>query len=60
MPLNSEVAAMALQMFRKSAGSDRTVDRKASQSRRTRRSSVLPMALEMDMVIVVVLSIDYE
>ena len=40
MPLSSEFAAMALQMFRKSAGSDRMVDRKVSQSWRARRSSV--------------------
>ena len=53
MPLNSDFAAMALQMFRKSAASDRTVDRNVSQSWRTRSSRVLPMALEMDMVVVV-------
>ncbi len=60
MPLNLEFAAMALQMFRKSVASDKTVDRNVSQSWRTRSSRVLPMALEMDMVVVVILSRDYE
>ena len=50
MPFNSEHAAMALQIFRKSVGSDRTVDRKVSQSWRTRSSRVLAM-VDMDMVV---------
>ena len=49
MPFNSEHAAMALQMFRKRAGLDRTVDRNVSQSWRTRSSRVLAMAMAMDM-----------
>ena len=54
MPLSSEHAAMALQMFRKRAGSDRTVDRKVSQSWRTRSSRALAMAMAMGMVVVFV------
>ena len=47
MPLSSEHAAMALQMFRKSVASDRTTDRNVSQSWRTRSSRVLAMAMDM-------------
>ena len=50
MPLNSDFAAMALQMCRKSVGLDRTVDRKVSQSRRTRILSALAMAIDMIVV----------
>lgn len=57
MPLSSEHAAMALQMFRKSVGSDRTADRKVSQSWRRRSSSVLVIAMEMDMVVVLMMKI---
>ena len=42
---------MALQMFRKSAGSDRTVDRKVSQSWRTRSSSALDIGDGEDMMV---------
>ena len=45
---------MALQMFRKSVASVRMVDRKVSQSWRTRSSSALAMAMEMAMDMVVV------
>ena len=38
---------MALQMFRKSVASDRTTDRKVSQSWRTRSSRVLAIAMDM-------------
>ena len=41
---------MALQMFRKSVGLDRTVESNVSQSWRTRSSRTSPMEIETDMV----------
>jgi hypothetical protein len=49
IPLSSEHADIdiALAMFRKSDGFERTVDRKVSQSWRTMSSSMSPMELNM-------------
>ena len=47
MPLSSEHAVIALQMFRKSVGLDRTLERKVSQSWRTRSSRASPIELNM-------------
>ena len=47
MPLSSEHAVMALQMFRKSVGLDRRLERKVSQSWRTRSSRASPIELNM-------------
>ena len=48
---------MALQIFRKSAGLDRTADRKVSQSWRTRSSSALAIGDGEDMVVVFMMKI---